>query len=230
MDALGREIRAAESLKREIIRELKAIRDAIVEEDKNEQIGKIAYSSGGIVGGGLAIAGLVLAPITFGTSLALTIAGSAVGVASGSAAAIHFSVKKKIVKEKIEEADRLIERYRSKLEDIYKMVQNLTRYGRYDGDDIWQQLAKMGGVGSSIKSVVTNALKLGASGGYAAESVFSVVSSVSRGFMIAGGVFSAIFILKDLGSIISNSVDLHNGKISECARQLNDIIYELERN
>lgn len=46
----------------------------------------IASSSAGIVSGGLIIAGIVLAPATFGVSLALGIAGGTIGVGAGIAA------------------------------------------------------------------------------------------------------------------------------------------------
>ncbi|XP_060558581.1 uncharacterized protein LOC132718859 [Ruditapes philippinarum] len=53
----------------------------------------IASSSVGIVSGGMVIAGLVLAPVSFGASLGLSIAGGAIGVGSGVAAGTARTVE-----------------------------------------------------------------------------------------------------------------------------------------
>lgn len=64
-----------------------------VEKDRS-----ITYSSVGLVGGGLAIAGIFTTPFTFGASLGLTVAGIATGVTSGVAGVTHGAVKFGIVK------------------------------------------------------------------------------------------------------------------------------------
>ena len=65
--------------------------------DKLEQVNKgtgVTHATGGlasVIGGGMAIGGLLLAPVTAGASLALTIGGTAVGI-GGGAVTLTFSV------------------------------------------------------------------------------------------------------------------------------------------
>ena len=53
----------------------------------------MTYSRVGLVGGALSVAGIAAAPVTFGTSLALTMAGVATGATSGLAGLTHGLVK-----------------------------------------------------------------------------------------------------------------------------------------
>ncbi|XP_045157344.2 uncharacterized protein LOC123523763 [Mercenaria mercenaria] len=53
----------------------------------------ISSSSFGIVSGGLIIAGIVLAPVSFGTSLGLSIAGGAIGIGAGATAGTARTVE-----------------------------------------------------------------------------------------------------------------------------------------
>ncbi|XP_078471071.1 uncharacterized protein LOC144733161 isoform X2 [Lampetra planeri] len=69
---------------------LKMLFKMIVQLRKRKRDGKISKATGasaGIVGGAMVIAGLALAPLTFGASLGLTIAGTATGVAGSITAA-----------------------------------------------------------------------------------------------------------------------------------------------
>ena len=72
-----------------ILEELRRIRDEIQRQARIHTIGSITYSSVGLVGGGLAIAGIVTAPFTFDASLALTGAGVAKGVTFRFAGVTH---------------------------------------------------------------------------------------------------------------------------------------------
>lgn len=87
--------------RREILKELESFRDEIQRQAKIHSIGSITYSSVGLVGGGLAIGGIVTAPFTFGASLGLTVAGIVTGVTSGVAGVTHGAVKFGIVKKTV---------------------------------------------------------------------------------------------------------------------------------
>lgn len=63
------------------------------ERRKKINITVIGSSAGGIVSGGLVITGLALAPISFGTSLGLSIAGGAIGVGTGLASGTARTVE-----------------------------------------------------------------------------------------------------------------------------------------
>jgi apolipoprotein L len=86
---MGGRFEALVTSRKEVIKKMKELRDDIQEEDRRQNIGKIAYSSTGIIAGGLTITGIALAPFTFVASLGLTIAGAATGAASGIAGISH---------------------------------------------------------------------------------------------------------------------------------------------
>lgn len=77
-----------------VINELISIRDDIQKETRIQKIGSVTYSSVGIVGGGLIIAGIIAAPFTFGGSLALSVAGAAATISSGVAGVTHTIVNR----------------------------------------------------------------------------------------------------------------------------------------
>lgn len=76
-------ISAPERMK--VINELISLEDDIQKEARIQKIGFVTYSSVGIVGGDLIIAGIIAAPFTFGRSLALSVAGGAATNSSGVA-------------------------------------------------------------------------------------------------------------------------------------------------
>lgn len=86
------------------IEKLKEIKNELQEQAMILSIGTITYSSVGLVGGGLTIAGMLAAPFTAGLSLGLTVAGIATGVTSGVAGVTHGAVKFGIVKHLCEDA------------------------------------------------------------------------------------------------------------------------------
>ena len=79
-----------------ILEELRRIRDEIQRQARIHDIGSFTYSGVGLVGGAVAVAGIVAAPFTFGASLALTVAGVAKGVTSDVAGVVHEAVKLEI--------------------------------------------------------------------------------------------------------------------------------------
>lgn len=78
-----------ETGRKNVLQELKEIRDKVQEQARILSIWSITYSSVGVVGGGLTIAGIIAAPFTFGISLGLTVAGIATGVTSAVAGVTH---------------------------------------------------------------------------------------------------------------------------------------------
>lgn len=87
-----------------VINKLISFRDDIQKEALIQKIGSVTYSSVGIVGGGLIIAGIIAAPFTFGVSLGLSVAGGAASISSGVAGVTHHIVKQKKVKSKLVDA------------------------------------------------------------------------------------------------------------------------------
>lgn len=97
--------------RQKVLDDLKTFRDEIQRQARIHSIGSITYSSVGLVGGGLTIAGIIAAPFTFGASLGLTIAGVATGVTSGVAGLTHGLVKIGIVKSQCTNAKTSLENH-----------------------------------------------------------------------------------------------------------------------
>lgn len=108
-----------------VIKELESFRDEIQRQCRIHSIGSVTYSSVGIVGGGLTIAGLLLAPFTFGASIALTVAGVAKGVTSGVAGVTHGAVKIRLIKRQFDLAKESLENHQTTCKDLKKSLMTL---------------------------------------------------------------------------------------------------------
>lgn len=115
--------------RRRVLKDLESIRDEVQRQATMHSIGSITYSSVGLVGGGLAIAGIITAPFTFGVSLGLTVAGTATGVASGVAGVTHGAFKTRKVKTQINNA-------KTNLENHDKHCKEMTRFLELLKEDI----------------------------------------------------------------------------------------------
>ncbi|XP_048753828.2 apolipoprotein L3-like isoform X2 [Ostrea edulis] len=111
--------------RRRVITELTSIKDEVQRQAKIHSVGSITYSSVGLVGGGLAIAGIVTAPFTFGVSLGLTVAGIVTGVTSGVVGVAHGVVKIGIVKSKCSEAKTSLENHNTSSKKMKRLVGEL---------------------------------------------------------------------------------------------------------
>lgn len=89
-----------------IIKILTSLQNEIQREAEIEKIGSITYSGLGIVGGGMVIGGMILAPISAGASLGLTVVGVSAGLSSSAADIAHGTIKAKIVQKKLNKAQR----------------------------------------------------------------------------------------------------------------------------
>lgn len=110
-----------------VINELISLRDDIQKEARIQKIGSVTYSSVGIVGGGLIIAGIIAAPFTFGGSLALSVAGGAATISSGVAGVTHNIVKEKKVKSKLVDARTSLQEHDKKCSKMSTLLVPLKR-------------------------------------------------------------------------------------------------------
>lgn len=116
------------SIEREkVLEELKVIRVYVQEQARIHSIANITYSSVGIVGGGLAIAGVITAPFTFGVSLGLTIAGLAASVGSSAAGAAHVAIKCSIVNTQINNAKNTLQKHKESCKEMERLVEALQK-------------------------------------------------------------------------------------------------------
>ncbi|XP_056008129.1 apolipoprotein L3-like [Ostrea edulis] len=156
--------------RKRVITELTSIKDEVQRQAKIHSIGSITYSSVGLVGGGLAIAGIVTAPFTFGASLGLTVAGIAAGVTSGVAGVAHGVVKIGIVKSKCNEAKTSLENHNTSSKKMKRLVGELMEQvdefklkikgkNEFEISQIWDGMKRTGGavmLARGISELVVN--------------------------------------------------------------------------
>lgn len=108
--------------RQKVLEDLKIIRDEVQRQARIHSIGSITYSSVGLVGGALSVAGVIAAPFTFGASLALTVAGAATGVTSGVASVTHGAVRIGIVKQQIEDAKASLKQHNATCDEMKRLI------------------------------------------------------------------------------------------------------------
>lgn len=211
--------------RKKVLQDLEDIRDSIQEQARIQAIGNITYSSVGLVGGGLAIAGIITAPFTFGASLGLTIAGIATSVASGVAGVTHGAVKFGKVKSQINNAKESLEKHRESCKEMMRLIGQL----RKDIETIEKNMK------NGMMSHGTDAFRVVKFGTTFVDIVPSAFTDVAKGVSKVStealSVLAAIGIILDLGSLIWNSVDLskfNKGQLCNEADKIQKVMDELQ--
>lgn len=201
-----------------VLKELKEIRDKVQEQARILSIGSITYSSIGLVGGGLTIAGIIAAPFTFGISLGLTATGIATGVTSAVAGVTHGVVKFGIVKQLCEDAKLTLEQHEVSCENMRNMLNMLQKEVEEENKKNKND-ARVVKLGTSLAYIIPSE----------AKDVSKEAAKLSTETL---SVVMAIRIVVDLRSLVWNSVDLSNfneGKLCPEAQKLQDVIDPMER-
>ncbi|XP_045159446.2 uncharacterized protein LOC123524904 [Mercenaria mercenaria] len=152
----------------------------------------IASSSVGIVSGGMVIAGLILAPFSFGASLGLSIAGGAIGVGTGVAAgtaraveAVKQNTKLKDIKEEQAEIQKKENAVAAALEKMERCFQTTIKKGN-TAEDEGPGISRRGflAVGSALRAshsvagIALAAVRLGTTAAAVSASVLGPLSLV----------------------------------------------------
>jgi prefoldin subunit 5 len=204
-----------------VIQKLRELRDDIQEEDRRHNIGKIAYSSTGIISGGLTIAGIAASPFTFGVSLGLTIAGAATGAATGIAGVSHGIAAHVFIKNKCKDAEELLQKHKSEMESIKKCIE--------DSFPAVNTTIRGGGVVCNITAIVLKSTKLASRGAQAADCVAGTVKAIVPKFLtVAGGVAAGITIVISIGTIFNSGKKIANNDMHDAVVALNKVIEDLE--
>lgn len=191
--------------RRKMIEELKSLRDDIMSQERKQAIGNIAYSTAGFAGLGLAVAGVVAAPFTFGLSLGLSGAGIAASVSSTVAAITHRKVKVKLVDKKLTVAEKSLNEHNKTTSEMISLLVPLVQ---------------------NIDLLQENAGKL------ETEVLTSLSSYALEDAKIPRKVVAAIGSLLGVGNVIRSAIHLAEidiGKLSSEAEMLHEVIIELER-
>lgn len=207
------------------IKKMAKIRDEIQEQARIFSIGSITYSSVGLVGGGLTVAGIITAPFTFGVSLGLTVAGIATGVTTGIASITHGATKFKKVKKLCEEATKTLQEHNISCEKMMNILKELKKEVEKEKEknnsvtERQNDTTRMIKLVTALADIIPSAIK----------DVSQGVAKVSTEFM---SVLVAVGIVVDLGTLIYYADDLSNfnqGDLCSEAKKIQDVIKEMER-
>ncbi|KAK6192413.1 hypothetical protein SNE40_003882 [Patella caerulea] len=206
--------------RRALVRILREEADKLNKMEKDVQISEITGSTAGVTGGVMMLAGILGAPFTFGGSLSLTAAGAALGTAgavTGAGAAIAKSV---ITKNKREEINKLLEndeKLMEKLEEKLRLVYESAKLA-ISGTKLVAGVAKSVVGLLRVGDAVVDGAKVGAKG----------LGKFAKTIKVGGAVLTAIAIPFDIYTIVSNSVDIHNGTQNELAKEFKRLANEIE--
>ncbi|XP_033852864.1 apolipoprotein L6-like isoform X1 [Acipenser ruthenus] len=225
------------------ISELCVIADGVDRFHKKATIASITGGAVSAAGGVTAIAGLILAPFTFGTSLIVSAVGLGVATAGGvtsASANISDTVSNSFDRKKVE---KIIEGYQNEMKDISeclvfvkKGMDNMQRFDMSKVNDSMynQAFPKLGGalqkgtrVGGQINDIIQVVQLARLTGGAAtAVRVVSVASVVLSGLSVALDVF---FIAKDSMELWKGAKTDFAAKIREVAADLQTGLLELNK-
>ena len=232
------------------IRKVRKLAEELVHLNKSINITNVVSGSVGVTGGALAIGGILAAPFTFGTSMALTAGGVALGVGGGTATATASIVevsKTKSICEKAQEAlNNSTEAFRKMFsqyddiidicKDLDEQVEQLCQWN--DEEILAVASAAVNGTAVTTKGVsyaiATSRIaarlirtgELGVTSGKLATSFFNNGAKLSSRAL--GVVLTAVAIALDIVSIVDSAKKLSDGSNSESSKKLFEIANELE--
>lgn len=180
--------------RRECIENIQTIAGKIDLWHRNANVAQIPAAGLGILSGALVITGLALTPVTFGASLGLTIAGTAVGVASATTGAGASVSDMAVTRKKVKEAHECFEQHKKNTIKIIEMIAKITRLA----DEI-EELYDEEMVGY-LETILTQS-----SGSLAKATAFGVVSNVKSVFNLIYSIPEAVAGLKHLYLVIMAS-------------------------
>lgn len=229
----------AESLWQHVI-DLNSIADGLDKFSKNTKIAQITGGSTSAIGGVATIAGLALAPVTFGTSLIVTAVGLGVATAGGltsAGAGISNQVNNSMDRKKVE---KIVQDYQEKIADLNKCLkfikQGIENLKKFD-------LIKMkqNAYNRDFPVLSSSFYEDGAMAGKAilinANEIMRVVqianvagSTAARAVQIASmatGVLTGLFVGMDIYFVAKDSKELKKGAKSEFAAKIREVSTQL---
>ena len=180
---------------------------------------RIAGSVTSLIGGGLAVVGLGLIPVTFGGSIALSVIGAGAGVAGGAVTIASTVTDKVMSKLKLKQAKAIIDIDRQLTEQVNEIL--MERYvniairdnpaaSREEAVAVVLQSRQLVRFGAVTANAATSGVQVARSALHGSAFAFRVTATAARGVAIVGGVVTVLTVPLDLGELIYNSVKLHN--------------------
>ena len=188
---------------------------------------RIAGSVTSLVGGGLAVVGLGLIPVTFGGSVALSVIGAGVGVAGGAVTIASTVTDKVMSKHKLKQAKAIIDIDRQLTEQVNEIL--MERYvsiairenpaaSREEAVAVVLQSRQLVRFGAVTANAATSGVQVARSALHGSVFALRVTGSAARGIAIVGGVVTFLTVPLDLGELIYNSVKLYNRSDTKAIR------------
>ena len=190
---------------------------------KTERIARIATSvTGLVIGGGLVITGIVLAPFTFGASIGVSVAGGAVGGLASAGGIGAFIAAKVLANKQLKKAQEHIaldQQLSLTINEIAKKHEKKVHANKYVPP--YLQLAGFAAAGGAMG--VADAGRIGAGAAIAAEgAVEGAALALRTGGRIAGmvlaGVSLAVTVPVDIGFIAYHSYNIHKSNKDKTGR------------
>ncbi|XP_067678445.1 uncharacterized protein [Haliotis asinina] len=225
----------------------KSLYDLADELDKAQRkmnIAKTSFASGGIVAAALTIAGIACAPVTFGASLGLTIAGVTVGVSSGIGG-LCTEVADKIVNTKaLKKAQKEARVLHERGKDMLFLMDNMearhtSQFKTFLADTVKGLLKPK--LFESIRNRIkgkpskssdgTEPVKFGARIGAAlgtAKVASEFVETGLKGVKATGVVMNLLTVPLDIHTIVTNSIKIHQKTPSQTAEEIRRIADSLQ--
>ncbi|XP_046545151.1 uncharacterized protein LOC124255312 [Haliotis rubra] len=205
------EVTSCYKLQKELAQELRDFAENLKSKQRKVDIAKLTTSNVGLVGGGLAIAGLVLAPLTAAASLGLTIA---VGVVGGGCAVSGLSsmiVEYRITKKAEKHVSQKLHDYAEMSEDINSKLNTLIKTLQESEKDVLQgQIEKSTFINKETKNDIIGMIRstekisfplgLAARGAVVIISVKDVVDSVIKAVKITRATKRAVDVVGSIAT------------------------------
>ncbi|XP_031758605.1 apolipoprotein L6 [Xenopus tropicalis] len=209
------------------VKELRSIADGIDTFHKKATIASVVGNSVGIVGRITTIAGIALAPVTFGASLTVTMAGAGVstaggitGAASSIADTVNIRKKGKRVEKIIQAVQSDIAHLEELLECINSHIEHMKRLmGVQDGDIVKDS------VRGDLEAVrITRLAQLAKISAAASQ----IASQGAQAAAAVSGVLATLFIFMNIASVAKGAKDLKAGAKAEQAKKIRDVADQME--
>ncbi|XP_048246753.1 uncharacterized protein LOC125377436 [Haliotis rufescens] len=234
----------------EVVDALRHLADELDVKQRDMNIAKTAFASGGIAATGLTVAGIAAAPFTFGASLGITIAGVAVGVSSGLGG-LATTIADKIINSKtMTEAQAKIDDYQKTVTHLASLIERMNSNNNHElRNMITEEIDSLEESESRVTlELILSGLKTAAeTGGSAArttavagavaaratmavgKTMIDVLSTGAKVLKIGGVVLSVLTVPLDLHTLISNSIKIHKKTPSQTAELIRNMATHLEK-
>ena len=205
-------------LRKATIEKLDKDRQKIFSICQNVRRSRITGSITSLVGGGLAVVGLGLIPVTFGGSIALSVIGAGVGIAGGAVIIASTVTDKVMSKHKLKQAKAIIDIDRQLMEQVNEILMeryiNIAkrRNPAASGEEavvVVLQSRQLLRTGAVTANAITSGVQVTRSALYGSAFAFRVTGTAARGVAIVGGVVTVLTVPLDLYELIYNSVKLY---------------------